>query len=129
MGRWFGYRKKYLDLTRIFVTHETHRRFYFLATVEEEIREDIEQMALNNERPVDVSLKVRDHDQLQITGKKTLKNNSVFSSRTYSGSKVQARFIFPENKLINEKNHEVVSKFISDLQLQEKRSDDLYPGH
>lgn len=129
MGRWFGYRDNYLDLTRIYVTHEMHANFFFLATVEQEIREDIEQMAINNERPIDVSIKVRDHDKLVITGKKVLKNNSVFSSRTYSGSKIQARYIYPENEVINTQNHELVSSFVSELETKGKRALDLYSGH
>lgn len=129
MGRWFGYRDSYLDLTRIFVTAEMHANFFFLATVEEEIREDIEQMAINGERPVDVSIKVRDHDRLVITGRKTLANNSVFSSRTYSGSKVQARYIFPENEVINTQNHSTVSSLVKKLSDAGKRSNELYSGH
>ncbi len=129
MGRWFGYRDGYLDLTRIFVTADMHANFFFLATVEEEIREDIEQMAINGERPVDVSIKVRDHDRLIITGRRTLANNSAFSSRTYSGSKVQARYIFPENEVINTQNHTMVTSLVKKLTEQGKRSTDLYSGH
>lgn len=129
MGRWFGYRDNYLDLTRIFVTHEMHANFFFLATVEQEIREDIEQMAINNEKPIDVSIKVRDHDRLIITGKKVLRNNSVFSARTYSGSKVQARFIYPDNDVVNTENHKCVSKLVSLLEAEGKRNLDLYSGH
>jgi hypothetical protein len=129
MGRWFGYRDNYLDLTRIFVTNEMHANFFFLATVEQEIREDIEQMAINNEKPIDVSIKVRDHDRLIITGKKVLKNNSVFSTRTYSGSKVQARYIYPGNDVINTENHKSVCSLASTLEADGKRSLDLYSGH
>lgn len=129
MGRWFGYRAGFLDLTRIFVTQEMHSNFFFLATVESEVRDDIEQMAINGERPRDVSIKVRDHEKLVITGRKTLKNNSVFSARTYSGSKVQARYIFPQNKLINNQNHELIKSFTKSLEQEKGLVQDLYSGH
>ncbi len=129
MGRWFGYRSGFLDLTRVFVTHEMHSNFFFLATVESEIRDDIEQMAINGERPIDVSIKVRDHEKLVITGRKTLKNNSVFSARTYSGSKVQARYIFPDNKVINSENHKVIESLVYKLTSEGKLSKELYSGH
>jgi hypothetical protein len=86
-------------------------------------------MALNGERPIDVAIQVREHDRLIITGKKVLKNNSVFSARTYSGSKVQARFIYPDNDVINTENHQQVCKLIKKLDKEGKKSDDLYGGH
>ena len=44
MGRWFGYRNGYADLTRIWITDEMQGWFHHLATVEQEIRFDIERV-------------------------------------------------------------------------------------
>ncbi|MCB0361774.1 MAG: Z1 domain-containing protein, partial [Bdellovibrionales bacterium] len=92
MGRWFGYRPNYLHLTRIFVTSQMEANFHHLATVEHELREDIERMVENNETPLDMALKIRAHDELEITLKKS-KNNATISSHTYSGQKISATLV------------------------------------
>ncbi|WP_425566307.1 Z1 domain-containing protein [Spinactinospora alkalitolerans] len=42
MGRWFGYRPGYEDLPRIFMPEERRRWFTHLATVEAEMRREID---------------------------------------------------------------------------------------
>lgn len=41
MGRWFGYRPGYVDLTRVMTTNEIFTRFLSLAYMEDQMREDI----------------------------------------------------------------------------------------
>lgn len=41
MGRWFGYREQYVDLTRIWTTEELSGWFRDLALAEEELRREI----------------------------------------------------------------------------------------
>ena len=53
MGRWFGYRPWYADLTRIYVDKDTADRFAELARVEEELRADIKKYA---QEPVGASV-------------------------------------------------------------------------
>lgn len=116
MGRWFGYRNGYLDLTRIFVTPEMEANFYHLATVEHELREDIYRMEQNGETPFDIALKIRDHDDLEITNKRVLKRNGVFASNTYSGSKIQASHVFLDKPDVAENNFLAVKTLLTDLE-------------
>jgi hypothetical protein len=116
MGRWFGYRNGYLDLTRIFVTKEMESNFYHLATVEHELREDIYRMEQNGETPMDIALKIRDHDDLEITGKRVLKKNGVFASNTYSASKIQASHIFLDDLKTADQNFEAIKSLLSGLE-------------
>ena len=51
MGRWFGYRNGYADLTRIWMTDEMREWFHHLATVEQEIRYDIERYETEHVTP------------------------------------------------------------------------------
>ena len=46
MGRWFGYRRRYEDLPRIWMPEDLALRFRALATVEQEIRDEIGQYTL-----------------------------------------------------------------------------------
>lgn len=69
MGRWFGYRKGYQDLTRIFVTNTMADSFADLARVEDELREDLKQYTRedNPPTPLEIMPKIRVHPTLAIT--------------------------------------------------------------
>ena len=67
MGRWFGYRPKYADLPRIWMTEDLERYFYYLATVEQEMRNDIKRYDQENLTPRDFAIRVRTHPALAIT--------------------------------------------------------------
>ncbi|MBK7844123.1 MAG: Z1 domain-containing protein [Bdellovibrionales bacterium] len=92
MGRWFGYRKGYVDLTRIYVSEDMKKHFYHLATAEQDLRDTIESMAANGERPIDVAVGIRSFPNLQVTASNKMRT-AVKSSLTYSGSKIQFRSI------------------------------------
>jgi hypothetical protein len=69
MGRWFGYREDYVDLTRLYTTSELAERFRDLATYEEELRREIrlyEQLGLT---PRDFGPRIRTHPAMQITAR------------------------------------------------------------
>lgn len=67
MGRWFGYRNGYADLTRIWMTDEMREWFHHLATVEQEIRYDIERLEVEHLTPEEFGIRIRTHPKLAIT--------------------------------------------------------------
>jgi hypothetical protein len=67
MGRWFGYRVGYEDLQRIWMQDDLIANFRHMALVEEEIRQQIEQMAAEGLDPSQVPIRIRDHKLLTIT--------------------------------------------------------------
>jgi hypothetical protein len=69
MGRWFGYRSGYEDLPRIWMTDELKNYFRDLATVEEEIRNDIKLYELEGRTPTDFGVRIRTHPALEITSR------------------------------------------------------------
>ncbi len=66
MGRWFGYRRGYEDLPRIWMPEELAGWFQDLATVEEEIRRDIRSYG-PDVTPRDVAVRIRVHPSMMIT--------------------------------------------------------------
>jgi hypothetical protein len=104
MGRWFGYRPGYIDLTRIYVTENLRDYFFHLATVEQEVRDEIKSMAANGERPIDVGLRIRNHPHMTVTASNKMRK-AQDCAYTYSGTKIQARHIITENKDAIESNH------------------------
>ena len=108
MGRWFGYRPNYVDLTRIYVSNDMQSKFYHLATVEQEIRDEIRTMAANNEKPIDVGLKIRTHPSMTVTSNLKMRNARV-THLTYSGSKIQALWAnLKDNKILSHNNQSVM---------------------
>lgn len=67
MGRWFGYRPRYEDLPRIWMPEELKLRFRTLASVEQEVRDDIEQYGTRNLTPLDIPVRIRSIPGMAIT--------------------------------------------------------------
>ncbi len=67
MGRWFGYRTGYPDLTRIWMTEDLESWFFAPATVEEEIRREIRRYEQFQLRPTDVPVRIRVHPAMAVT--------------------------------------------------------------
>ena len=85
MGRWFGYRDGYMDVCRIYTTHELAEWYRHIASASLELRQELDYMALINKEPKDFGLKVRDHPgQLAVTsaGKR---RNAEKLDLSYSG--------------------------------------------
>jgi Z1 domain len=67
MGRWFGYRTGYGDLTRMWMTEDLESWFFALATVEEEVRREIRRYEQEQLRPSDVPVRIRCHPAMAVT--------------------------------------------------------------
>jgi hypothetical protein len=67
MARWFGFRRGYEDLPRVFMFDEVRQRFEFLARIEMEIREEILRYAATGLSPLDFGVRIRLHPLMQIT--------------------------------------------------------------
>lgn len=68
MGRWFGYRKGYLDLCRLFTTQQLLNWYRHIALADVELRREFDYMVAANRTPKDYGLRVRTHpDGMLIT--------------------------------------------------------------
>lgn len=67
MGRWFGYRKGYLDLCRIYLPPELQSWYGHIARASAELRQQFDQMAAERRTPDDFGLKVATHPSLMVT--------------------------------------------------------------
>ena len=71
LGRWFGYRKGYEDLQRIFMPNysplEFTEWFKSLALLEADLRQQIQNMRRDNVTPGQLPIKIRSHPYLAIT--------------------------------------------------------------
>jgi len=113
MGRWFGYRTNYEDLTRIHTTYELWDHFEHLAQVEEELRQEIQVYADNPEiTPNDVSVRIKDHSRMSVTGRNKLGAARSLQS-SYSGSLCQTIWFSLNKPETLRSNYNLGNSFIS----------------
>ncbi|MFJ5713727.1 Z1 domain-containing protein [Neobacillus sp. NPDC093127] len=67
MGRWFGYRNGYADVTRIYTTKVLSDWFRDLATVEEELHGEIAKYVYEGVTPTEVGVRIRQHPAMLVT--------------------------------------------------------------
>ncbi|MQA35914.1 Z1 domain-containing protein [Modestobacter roseus] len=94
MGRWFGYRGRYVDLTRLYSTELLVSCFHDLATAEEELRKQIARYEHERLTPTEFVPKVRTHPQMAVTQKSKMRAAEEVSAN-FAGQRVQA-LRFPE---------------------------------
>lgn len=64
MGRWFGYRKGYELLPRIWMSDDTREKYEFMTVAEEELRDDLQRFMYGGAKPEDFGPRVRVHARL-----------------------------------------------------------------
>lgn len=88
MGRWFGYRNGYADLTRIWMTDEMRVWFHHLATVEQEMRYDVERLEVEHLTPEQFGIRIRTHPKLAITSAAKMQH-ARRAEASYAGRRLQ----------------------------------------
>ncbi|NJP66686.1 Z1 domain-containing protein [Streptomyces spiramenti] len=91
MGRWFGFRNGYADLPRIWMTDELAEWFRHLATVETEMRRDIDIYMTEDETPLTFAVRLRTHPALRVTAAAKMRD-AVTAASSYGGKRVQTRY-------------------------------------
>lgn len=64
MGRWFGYRKGYELLPRIWMSDDTRKKYEFMTVAEEELRDDLQRFMHGGAKPEEFGPRVRVHARL-----------------------------------------------------------------
>ena len=114
MGRWFGFRKNYEDLTRVFTTPSHWDYFSHLAIVEEEVRNSISRYEEEGVTPENLPVLVRGHLNLNVTSRNKLGSAQIQQSG-FNGSVTQTTR-FPLDKPDKLKsNLDLAGQFISIL--------------
>lgn len=91
MGRWFGFRKGYADLPRMWMTDELAEWFRHLATVETEMRRDIETYMTEDETPLTFAVRLRTHPNLRVTAAAKMRS-AVTAAASYGGRRMQTHY-------------------------------------
>ena len=88
MGRWFGYRAAFIDLTRLWTTNELVTRFRHLALVEEDLRDQIAVYEREKLTPRDVAPRIRSHPAMLVTARNRM-GTAERVRQSYAGELLQ----------------------------------------
>lgn len=77
MGRWFGFRHRYADLCRVFITDDIYRWFARIAFATDNLRDQIAYMCEEKAKPKDFGLRVATHPELKISSPQKVKSGSI----------------------------------------------------
>lgn len=116
MGRWFGYRKGYEMLPRIWMTFDTKKKFRFLATLDEELREELKVYSLQGDDPVEYGPKIKNSPKvswMQVTAKNR-SQSAIPTNMDFSGTASQTT-LFNNNIIELQENIRVTEGFVNKL--------------
>ncbi|WP_019930105.1 Z1 domain-containing protein [Nocardia sp. BMG111209] len=112
MGRWFGYRRGYEDLPRIWMTDELKEWFRHLATVETEMRKGIDIYLTEDKTPLQFAVRLRTHPALRVTAAAKMQD-AVRAQAGYGGQRIQTRYFHKDSAwLIN--NQRAAQKLVTE---------------
>lgn len=95
MGRWFGYRKNYEDLFRIW-THKSSARWYAeIAEATDKLKDDMYLMRDLGQKPKDFGIRVRNNSaELNITAYNKMRNSTdEYEYSSYFGGIVETPYL------------------------------------
>ena len=104
MGRWFGYKEKYIDLCRLYTTSDLYDFFMHVAVASEELKAEFDYMKRIGGTPKEYGLKVRSHPVLLVTSQLKMRSGTEMQL-SYSGD-ISETLIYP-------KDHKKISNNLS----------------
>jgi hypothetical protein len=110
MGRWFGYRRGFADLCRLYTSTDMEDWFRYMATAQKELRAQFFDMSLTRSTPKEFGLKVAVHDVLEITAKNKQRHTELHQSSYAGEGKVQT-VMFRDRSTID-RNAAVTDDFV-----------------
>ena len=124
MGRWFGYRKGYELIPRLWLTQRTQQQFSFLSELDQSLRDEIHEMDALGKTPDKYGPRVKNSPKTSFI-RITAKNRMQAAQETdmdYSGSSVQT-FMFDDDAVILKHNLSLGESFIRSLGNPEPKKD------
>jgi len=120
MGRWFGFRQGYEDLTRIYTTPDLMRDFSDLAFIEREIRQDIQIYEDEGLTPEKVGVRIRSHPTMIVTSalKSRFARTETISQSYSEKSTETVKFPLSQPEILKkqeEANLIKLKKFVSEI--------------
>src|SRR5699024_2471599 len=116
MGRWFGYRKGYEIYPRIWMNEVAHERFKFIAQLDQELRETIEDYAERKASPSDYGVMVKNSANnkfIQVTSRNK-QQGATPTEMDFQGINKQT-ILFEDNQEVLNHNIKITKQFLENL--------------
>jgi hypothetical protein len=97
MGRWFGYRKNYDDICRLWMDNVSQDWYAFISEATDELRAEVKRLRDLGATPLDFGLKVRNDPDIPLIVTARNKMRSAKSrtiSKSLSGKAVETPFVY-----------------------------------
>lgn len=117
MGRWFGYRRGYLDLCRLFTTQDHVDWYGHIAQASDELRREFDRMEAIGAEPTEFGLRVRSHPSLTVTSRAKMRHGTEL--RVSFAGDVSETTVFSTDKHTLEQNQFAVEDFLGRLAAEE----------
>lgn len=114
MGRWFGYREDYVDLTRIYTTAQLYSWFRDLALAESELRVEMARYQRERLTPRDLGMRIRSHPIMLVTARNKMGSGEVIR-QSYSARLLQTTYFQVRDRGWLEHNTAAVQRLIAAL--------------
>lgn len=128
MCRWFGYRPKYTDLCRIYLTQVSIDQFDAVLTATEDLKEQFSEMKLRDKKPIDFGLMIKEcpdtlETTLLITSRNKMRGTQVFERRlNYSGVYADTSKM-SKSPTANRQNLDAFNRFCNNVSFSWKTKD------
>lgn len=101
MGRWFGYRKGYEDLFRIWTNEESANWYAEIAEAAEMLKRDMNDMREQKLKPRNFGIRVRNNsDDLRITAPNKMRNaTDAFEFESYYGGIIETPYLILDSEI------------------------------
>lgn len=113
MGRWFGYKEKYIDVCRLYTTAELLEWFTHIAAASEELQREFEHMVNVGATPKDYGLKVRSHSAMLVTSAVKMRNGTEMRL-SFSGD-ISETIIFKRDAKWLTANFDAIESWLASL--------------
>ena len=116
MGRWFGYRRGYETLFRIWISQQSAEWYSEISDATEQLKQDMDTMNRKRLKPKDFGIRVRnDSDRLEITARNKMRNSTVkYHTSSYYGGYIETPYL-SANASVQRSNYESVRRMITAL--------------
>jgi len=116
MGRWFGYRDKYEDVCRVYLSKESQGWYEHISEATEELTNIVIQMRKDKISPKKFGLYVRAHpDALTVTALNKMRDTETRPLQISYDAKVKETYIVPSDNEITEQNQNLFKELYSYL--------------
>lgn len=116
MGRWFGYRRGYELIPRIWMTQKTQKQFKFLAELDQELRDEIHTMEVKDQSPMEYGPRIINSPKVSFI--RIAAKNKIQLAQPVSwefGGSMKQTYMFDNDAEVLNKNLNLTKFFLEQL--------------